>query len=253
MPRSNNLSQTPTRFNEPTCRQGIISDSWEWSLDMQIFHRLMEIRGPCTVDLFASRLSAKLPTYYSWRSDPGATAVNAVTQPWKTVRGYAFPPFCLIGRCLTKIRSEGIPWVLLITPLWRSQTWFPLLQGMSVELPVLLPTNNRFLRNPEGTLHPMVLQGHRQLVAWTLSGIPSRTEAFQRELSHCCVHHGGAIQNPLTLVVGGSGRSGACRRESIPFVQLYWMSWNSLHHSLTKERNIGPWTLTGPPSLPLTC
>ena len=82
-----------------------ISDSSEWALDMQIFQKLMEIKGPCTVDLFASRLSAKLPTYYSWRFDLGATAVNALTQPWKTVRGYAFPPFCLISRCLTKIRS----------------------------------------------------------------------------------------------------------------------------------------------------
>ena len=51
-----------------------------------------------TVDLFAARLSVKLPTYYSWRLDPGATAVNALCQP-----------FCMIGKCLAKITSEKPP------------------------------------------------------------------------------------------------------------------------------------------------
>ena len=67
---------------------------------------------------------SQTPTYFSWRSDPGAKVVDVLTQSWNNIRGYAFPPFCLIGRCLAKIRSEKVPWVLLITPLWKSQTWF---------------------------------------------------------------------------------------------------------------------------------
>ena len=178
------------------------SDSSEWALDTQIFHRLMEMRGPCTVDLFASRLSAKLPTYFSWRTDPGAKAVDALTQSWNNIRGYAFPPFCLIGRCLAKIRSEKVPWVLLITPLWKSQTWFPLLPEMSVEPPIVLPSDSYLLTDPHGSPHPMILQGHLQLVAWTVSGTPCKVEAFQTRLSHSCVHHGGATQNLLTPVRG---------------------------------------------------
>ena len=94
------------------------ADSSEWALDG---HILMDKRGPCTVDLFASRLSAKLPTYYSWRLDPGATAVDALCQPLGMSIGYAFLPFCLIGRCLAKITSEKVPRIILITPLWKSQ------------------------------------------------------------------------------------------------------------------------------------
>ena len=45
----------------------IISDSSEWALDIQIFQKLMEIRGPCTVDPFASRLSVKLQILQSPR------------------------------------------------------------------------------------------------------------------------------------------------------------------------------------------
>ena len=78
------------------------SDSSEWALHSHL-RTVDGKRGPCTVDLFASRLSAKLPTYYSWRSNPGATAVNALCQTWGTSLGYAFPPFCLIGRCLDQI------------------------------------------------------------------------------------------------------------------------------------------------------
>ena len=198
------------------------SDSSEWALDTQIFHRLMEMRGPCTVDLFASRLSAKLPTYFSWRTDPGAKAVNAPTQSWNNIRGYAFTPFCLIGRCLAKIRSEKVPWVLLITPLWKSQTWFPLLPEMSVEPPIVLPSDSYLLTDPHGNPHPMILQGHLhlQLVAWTVSGTPCEVEAFQIKLSHSCVHHGGATQNLLTPVRGESGKDGVYQRASIPFVQL---------------------------------
>ena len=147
--------------------------------------------------------------------------MDALTQSWNNIRGYAFPPFCLIGRCLAKIRSEKVPWVLLITPLWKSQTWFPLLPEMSVEPPIIvLPSDNYLLTDPHGNPHPMILQGHLQLVAWTVSGTPCKVEAFQTKLSHSCVHHGGATQNLLTPAHGESGRDGAYQRVSIPFVQL---------------------------------
>ena len=45
-----------------------------------------------------------------------ATAVNALCQPWGPSIGYAFPPFCMIGRCLAKITSEKVPWILVTPP-----------------------------------------------------------------------------------------------------------------------------------------
>jgi len=196
------------------------ADSSKWALDLTIFQQLIAKRGPCTVDLFASRLSAKLPTYYSWRSDPGATAVDALCQPWNVVKGYAFPPFCLIGRCLAKIKSEKVPRMVLITPLWKSQAWFPLLPEMSVEKPILLPSNKRLLTDPMGVSHPMIIQGHLQLVAWTVSGVLSRVEDFQRKLLHSSVLHGESTQKHHTLVVGGFGQDGAQPRVSIPLIHL---------------------------------
>lgn len=195
-------------------------DSSEWELDQEVFLKLMRLRGSHEVDLFASRLSTKLPRYYSWRPDPGAEAVNALTQNWTIIRGYAFPPFCLIGRCLTKIQTEGVPYVLLITPLWKSQPWFPILTSMVADIPVLLPMSQNILKNPRGELHPLAVQGHLQLVAWSVSGIPSKVEAFQKKLSRSSAPLGEPIRNQPTPVPGRYGGVGVPNMASIPFQHL---------------------------------
>jgi len=79
-----------------------------------------------------------------------------------------------------------------------------------VEKPILLPSDNRLLTDPMGVSHPMVIQGHLQLVTWTVSGVLSRVEDFQRKLLHSSVLHGeSTTQKPHTLVVGGFGQDGA--------------------------------------------
>ena len=44
------------------------------------------------MDLFASRLTAQLPQYVSWRPDPAAFHIDALTLHWKSLMGYAPPP-----------------------------------------------------------------------------------------------------------------------------------------------------------------
>ena len=55
-------------------------DSSEWMLDPVVFCQITEALGPCQVDLFASKLSAQLPRYMSWRPDPGTIATDALSQ-----------------------------------------------------------------------------------------------------------------------------------------------------------------------------
>ena len=80
-------------------------DSSDWKLDETFFQRDLEMMGPLEVDLFASRTNAQMEKYVSWKQDPEAKAVDSFQMSWKTVKGYAFPPFCLIGRCYR--RSGG--------------------------------------------------------------------------------------------------------------------------------------------------
>ena len=81
-----------------------VQDRCNWMLNPDIFQRIKEMMGPLEVDLFASRLSKQLPRFYSWRADPEATATDAFMQDWSQQRGYANPPWCLIHRCLSKVK-----------------------------------------------------------------------------------------------------------------------------------------------------
>ena len=65
-----------------------------------------------------------------------------------------------------------------------------------------------------------MLQGHLQLVAWTVSGVHSKIEDFQRVLSSSSVLHGEAIPKHLTLVAGECGLIGARKKVSIPLTRL---------------------------------
>ena len=56
------------------------------------------------------------------------------------------PPRCLITRTLQKVKLEGAT-LVLITPLWKAQPWFPLILEMLIDLLLLLPVG-------KDTLHP---------------------------------------------------------------------------------------------------
>ena len=55
-------------------------DSSDWHLDPSLFLALMKIRGPCQIDLFANRLNAQLPAFFSWKPDPQGLASDAFQQ-----------------------------------------------------------------------------------------------------------------------------------------------------------------------------
>ena len=71
------------------------------------------------MDLFVSRHSHQLTAYMTWKADSFCKGVDAMQQPWRTFRPYAFPPFSLIG--------HGFNWVVFENDLkwdgWE-QEWF---------------------------------------------------------------------------------------------------------------------------------
>ena len=152
----------------------------EWRLDTEIFRSICDVYGTPTVDLFASRLNYQLQPYVSWKPDPGAWAVDALTLTWTEHGFYAFPPFSLIPRCLQKIsfdQAEGI----LIAPLWPTQPWFAKLLHMLTNCPLLLPRKKNLLtliHKPQAQ-HPL----HKlRLCAFLVSGRPYRSRAFRDKL-----------------------------------------------------------------------
>ena len=196
-----------------------VQDSSNWMLHKGVFQQLHNQLGPFTIDLFASRTNAQLPVYCSWRPDPAAFTVDALSLSWKGHLPYLFPPFALITRCIQKIQEEESNTVL-IAPVWHNQLWYPLILECLSDYPILLPPIPKILTGPVGEDHPMVLEGHLPLATWPISGIPLLQKGFQRGLSTSSAAHGGPqLRHPIHQP-GGLGIAGALDGVSIPFLLL---------------------------------
>ncbi|XP_063289505.1 uncharacterized protein LOC134573649 [Pelobates fuscus] len=185
-----------------------LRDSGDWKLLPKLFRRISSLWGPLSMDLFASRLNTQLPKFCSWRPDPEAVATDAFLQDWSEGRAYAFPPFNLIARCLAHLRRFKSS-LVLITPCWRSQPWFPHLLEMAIDYPRLLPEHPSLLTNPDGENHPLVEQGLLRLMAWLLSGDPGRSRRFRTRLCGSWQTHGHLVHDKPMLQHGDSGPIGA--------------------------------------------
>jgi hypothetical protein len=182
-------------------------DSSDWKLEETIFQMIDQSLGPCKIDLFASRTNRQLQTFISWRTDPEAVGSDALTISWKKQLGYAFPPFCLIGRCLEKVRKEKTN-LVIITPAWPTQPWYAQILQLVVETPILLPRDANLLKSPMGQRHPLIENGTLQLVAWRISGEESKCRAFQQMLPIWHLKLGGKEQDQLTIAPGLNGVAG---------------------------------------------
>ena len=168
--------------------------------------------------MFASRLTTQLERFFSWRPDPDAEALDAFNQDWSTIqgRGYANPPWNLVGRVLNRVCQQKVT-LVLIAPVWKSQPWYPTLLEMLIDFPILLPHKGDLIlpTNPG-----CVLEVVPQLAAWLISGNVTKIKRFQRKAWSCSSPLGG--RNPPDLMTHSfkSGWSGAVNGIPIPFQDL---------------------------------
>ena len=95
-----------------------ISSNLEWSLNGEVFQKIISRTFIPEIDLFAPlRLNAKTAKFISWHPKPGAVAIDAFFLSAGLMNCYAFPPFSLLPQVLVKIRHDKAL-VLLIAPVW---------------------------------------------------------------------------------------------------------------------------------------
>ena len=157
----------------------IFLDSSDWKLHPAIFNLIYRRWGPLNIDLFASCLTFQLDQYVSWRPDPSAVHTDAFTLDWATFRGNAFPPFSVTGRCLQLVQSQRVEHLVIVTPVWPTQTWYPLLLTLCIDFPILLPVQKDLLTR-EGRNHPLP---QLQLAGWLLSTVATKREDFLAKLA----------------------------------------------------------------------
>ena len=195
-----------------------VRDRCDWMLNPVVFQRILTQMGPLEVDLFASRLTRQLPRFYSWRPDPEAEATDAFLQDWSIIWGFANPPWCLIHRCLTKVKAQAARMVL-VAPLWKTQSWFPVLLELLEDYPRALPQQPDLIMTPSGQEF-LMHQGIPQLIAWPISGNPIHQKDFLQRLQISCSPHGDPKQTPIMVPPLPDGLAGVSKGIEIPFRDL---------------------------------
>ena len=199
-PHRGSVSTRGTKYPSwPAIR--LLLDPHDWKLDPLLFAELNQVWDPLEVDLFASRLSTQLPRFYSWRPDPCSEAMDTLSQDWSKVRGYAFPPFALIGRCLRQLLDQHVSHLVLVAPVWQSQPWYPLLPELCVAPPILSPPYPGLLTR-QGEVHTLLTL---QLAGWLLSASHIRKHAFHDQLKPYLLQPGG-MEHPRPMHQHGEDR-----------------------------------------------
>ncbi|XP_068696744.1 uncharacterized protein [Montipora capricornis] len=192
------------------------TDMSEWKLDPIIIQPFLL---NCQTDLFASRLTSQLAAYISWRPDPGAIHTDAFTINWATLRGYAFPPFNLISKTLTKVTIDQTE-LILVAPVWQAQPWWPVLLRLLISQPVLLPNSPTLLTDPTdlNRIHPMYPRLH--LAVFHISTNVSKLRAFQQTLPTYSSQQLVPPHTKPTSLVGTVGAAGVLDGKLILFRHL---------------------------------
>jgi hypothetical protein len=212
----------------------VIQDSSDWKLNLSDFQALLNRWGPFEVNLFASRLTHQLPKFASWKPDPMAIYVDPFSVNWNEVRGYAFPPFALIGRCVRQVRSQKVDQLVLVAPVWPTQPWYPLLLQLCVDLPLLFPMSPQLLIKGEQS-HPL---SNHQLAGWKLSANPMKQQTFQKRLETFCWRPGDKTPVVPMPLLGVTWLAGVINEKLIHFQHLYNLSYSFLQDNIMREKHI---------------
>ncbi|XP_056009342.1 uncharacterized protein LOC130051435 [Ostrea edulis] len=185
----------------------------EWELHPAVFQEICLKWDRPHIDLFATHLNCKLPTFVSPIPDNKALVVDAMSFDWKGMFSYMFPPFRLLPKILHKIRVE-ICKTILIAPAWPKQSWFPDLLQLCCARPILLPLRKDLLSQFKGRkVHQNLSNLH--LHAWLLSGNLSDRMAFLTEQPNVSLVQSENLQEQFMTLSGTSSVLGVVQRKLI--------------------------------------
>ena len=171
-------------------------------------HQNGKRRRTSKVDLFSSRLSHQLPQYFAWKSDPFSQGTDVLQQIWGNQFLYASHPFCLTLQALKRVSCDQTEIILLVTPPWQSQIWYPLSTrnvcssstATSKEHKLKKPTSGSSSSNFNRTL---------PLAVWTISGKDYSRREFQKQLLKLLQVQDEKVQSQITIPPGECGVAGA--------------------------------------------
>ena len=189
----------------------VMKDRYDWMLNESVFRRVLNCFPYLNVNLFASRLTAQLQRFFSWRPDPLAEATDAFLQDWRGLSGYANPPWSLIGRVLSKVEEQRVDVILSV-----ANSTLVSQAPQSTDCSRISHQPELVWEAREGCL-PELLP---QLAVWPISGNTMSTRSFLEKLQTSSSLHGDRNQHSLTIRCVKSGSAGVLKGTVIPFQDL---------------------------------
>ena len=170
----------------------------EWFLQPVVAQKIFRIYGSPDVDLFASRATAQLTTYFSLdRRDRQSWGVDALAQQWDFDAMYAFPPPSLILSVLQKFRrSKGK--LLLVAPFWVDAHWLPEVLSLLYREPRRLRYRHRLVINTTTGL-PLPSLNRLRLTVWPLQGHPLHVRHLRGNCSIPLYFLEGVYKSPVSV------------------------------------------------------
>ena len=145
--------------------------------------------------------------------DPLSQAADEFQQNWFYNSLYAFPPFCMIPKVLSKVLKDKVPMMILVTPTWPAQLW-------SIQQPILLTWRRDLLKNPKGEIHPLVQNKTLKLLAWTVSGLNYKRKEFQGRLPTLSLNQEDQVLTQIMNRPGVNKLAGVLKGKLIHFVVI---------------------------------
>lgn len=179
------------------------NDDLEWSLDARVFQTIVSVFGKMDIDLFASRLNAKLNNYVSRYPEPNACAIDAFSINWDHGLLFINPPFSVISRILKKLQTDQGE-AVLVAPIWETQCWWPILLQLLCQEWYCLPPPQKILSLPHkpNIRHPL---SRMKLGVFRISGKPWQNKGSQNKEQTLFWRHGGVLPNVNIPHISGDG------------------------------------------------
>ena len=110
---------------------------------------------------------------------------------------------------------------ILITPVWKSRPWYPVILSLLADSPLLLPKDSKLLQllGTDNVL-PLCSQKNFRLAAWPLSGKKYQNRGFLRRCQRYSRPHGDKKLPVSMKVPGRHGVAGVIRDKLILFQHL---------------------------------
>ena len=120
-------------------------------------------------------------------------------------------------KVLKKIAQDQVKRMLIVTPTWQSQVWYPTLLSMSIEKPLLLLHHPHLLLNYQAQIHSLITNKTLRLTVWMVSGKGCLQQEFQKGLPSCFQVQGDKVHYQITIRSGQSGLAGVVKEKLIHF------------------------------------